>query len=105
MNRAKLTKTLLAVVPANASLCALAWAVVVGHVAPPPRMFEFVPMVLSVPGWALAIAIWGYNSGESVLSDALIVATNTFVYSVAEILLLQVAQAVCNRLSRQRTVA
>ena len=104
MNKAKLTKTILAVVPANASLCALAWALVTGHIAP-PRVFEVVPMVLSVPGWFLAMAIWGDNSGEPVLSDALIVATNTFVYSVAEILLLQVAQAVYHRLSQQRTVA
>jgi hypothetical protein len=36
-------------------------------------------MALSVPGWFLAITIWGYNSGESALSDALIVSANTLV--------------------------
>ncbi len=62
-------------------------------------------MGLSVPGWFFAIAIWGYNSGESALSDALIVTTNTIIYSMMEILLLRVGQAVCRRLSKQRTGA
>ena len=62
-------------------------------------------MGLSVPGWFFATAIWGYNSGESALSDALIVTTNTVIYSMAEILLLRVGQAVCRRLSKQRTSA
>ena len=68
-------------------------------------------MVLSVPGWMLAIVVWGYNSGESVLSDALIVVTNTLVYSVAEILvysvaeilLLRASQAVGRARAKQRT--
>ncbi len=60
-------------------------------------------MGLSVPGWFVAMGIWGYNSGESALSDALIVTTNTVVYSLAEILLFRAGQAVCRRLSKQRT--
>jgi hypothetical protein len=93
VNRAKLSKALLLIVPANALLCALAWAVVAGHAAA-PRRFEIVPMVLSMPGWLLAMLIWGYNSGESALSDALIVTANTVFYSMAEILLLRVGRAV-----------
>jgi hypothetical protein len=62
-------------------------------------------MVLSVPGWFLAMAIWGYNSGESALSDALIVFANTVVYSIAVVLLLQVGQVVRRRLSKPRTGA
>ncbi len=104
MNRAKLAKVLFVIVPANASLSALAWAVVTHHVVSPSG-FEVVPMGLSVPGWFFAIAIWGYNSGESALSDALIVTTNTIIYSMMEILLLRVGQAVCRRLSKQRTGA
>jgi hypothetical protein len=62
-------------------------------------------MVLSIPGWLLAVTIWGDNSGESALSDALILATNTLVYSMAEILLLRVGQAAGRRLLKQGTGA
>jgi hypothetical protein len=61
--------------------------------------------VLSIPGYFLAIAIWGFNAGESALSYALIVAINTFVYSMVEILLLRVGQAVGRHFSKQRTGA
>jgi hypothetical protein len=59
-------------------------------------------MALSVPGWFFAMGIWGYNSGESALSDALIVTSNTVIYCMVEILLWRVGQAVCRRLSKQQ---
>ena len=105
MNRAKLAKVFLVLAAANALLSALAWAVVTGRLAAPRGFLEVVPMVLSIPGWVFAIAIWGYNSGESALSDALIIVTNTFVYSIAEMLLLRVGQAIVLSLSKRGTDA
>jgi hypothetical protein len=79
--------------------------VVIGWVAAPRGRFEVVPVVLSIPGYFLAIAIWGFNAGESALSYALIVAINTFVYSMVEILLFRFGQAVGRHFSKQTTGA
>lgn len=57
-------------------------------------------MVLSMPGWFLAISIWGWDSPGSTLSNALIIATNTTVYSVGEFLLWRVGRAVAGRPSK-----
>ena len=105
MKRAKLAKLLLVAVTANACFAALAWAVVTSRIASPHGVLDVVPMVLFVPGWLLAMGIWGYNTAESALSDAVIIATNTFVYTMTEILVIQVCRAITGRLSKQRTSA
>lgn len=100
--RGKLAKALLLAASINALLLTLAWAMVTGHLQSPRGSLEVLPMALSAPGWALAIWIWGWNSGESIFSDTLIIATNTFVYSIGEVLLIKVSQALHRRLSGWR---
>jgi hypothetical protein len=41
--------------------------VLVRWIGSPGGVLDVVPMVLSVPGWVLAVFIRGYNSGESTL--------------------------------------
>jgi hypothetical protein len=94
--------TLPALIAINGFVCALAWAVVIGRIAAPRGAFEAVPMVLSTPGWLLAILIWGYNSPESALSDAVILITNTAVYTVIEVLLVRLAKVLGQWASRRR---
>jgi hypothetical protein len=43
---------------------------------------------ISLPGVLLAVAIWGYNSNRTVLSDLLIVTVNATLYAIPTILLL-----------------
>ena len=38
--------------------------------------------ILSLPGVLLAVAIWGYNSNRTVLSDIFIIAFNGILYGV-----------------------
>jgi hypothetical protein len=47
---------------------------------------------LCMPGVVVAIAIWGYNSGRTILSDFVIVAVNTALYSILIILVLASAR-------------
>jgi hypothetical protein len=57
-------------------------------------------MVISAPGWFLAILIWGYNSPESALSNAVIVITNTAVYTAILMLVYRLKKAVGRWASR-----
>lgn len=95
--------TLLVLIAINALVSALAWAVVVGRLAAPSNAaFEAVPMMISAPGWFLAILIWGYNSPESAFSDAVIVITNTAVYTTILMLVYRLKKAVGRWASRRR---
>ena len=44
--------------------------------------------ILSLPGLMVAVAIWGYSSGRTLLSDTLIIAVNGALYAVPLILFL-----------------
>jgi len=43
--------------------------------------------MLSLPGVILAVAIWGYNSSRTLLSDVLVVTVNATLYATPIILL------------------
>ena len=45
---------------------------------------------VSLPGVMVAVAIWGYNSERTPLSDAFVVAVNTILYSLLLVLLMEV---------------
>jgi len=61
-------------------------------------------MVLSTPGWFLAMLIWGYNSPESTLSDVLILIANAAVYTGVVVLFARLAQVLRQWASRRRSV-
>ena len=48
--------------------------------------------ILSLPGVMVAVAIWGYNSSRTALSDVLIVAVNGTLYAMPIIVLLAVVR-------------
>lgn len=52
---------------------------------------------LSVPGWLLAVSIFGYESGASVLSQLVVVGANTMLYGIVVILILRAASFLAAR--------
>ena len=104
MQRVTATKLLLVAVIANACFAALAWAVATARIASPHGV-DVVALVVSIPGLLLAVMIWGLQHNRTALSDAVIIATNTFVYTMTEILVIRVCGAITGRLSKQRTSA
>jgi len=58
---------------------------------------------LCLPGVAVAISIWSYNSGRTVLSDFVIVAVNAALYSVLIILIITAARHATRFIRRSRT--
>jgi len=47
---------------------------------------------MSLPGVMVDVAIWGYNSQRTPLSDVLAVAVNTIMYSVLIVFLIEVTR-------------
>ena len=48
---------------------------------------------LSSPGWFLAVGIWGYDSGATLLSQCCVVGVNTVLYGSLVMLLWKVARS------------
>jgi hypothetical protein len=81
-------------------VCTCAWLVTISH---GPLATVFLKgavgyaigdacFYLSSPGWFVAVGIWGYDSGASVLSSCLVVGVNTVLYGMVVILLRNVAR-------------
>ena len=86
-------------------LCGAAWSVAVSH-GPLAKKFLSGPVgnfigdgcfYFSVPGWLVAISIFGYNSGSNVLTQFAAVAANTMLYGVLVILILRTARSFVSR--------
>lgn len=71
------------------ALCGIALLLAQGRLFPrgiAPTVVE-KPMgdacfIMSLPGTMVAVGIWGYNSGRTVLSDVLIVTLNAILYAI-----------------------